>query len=233
MFEAVLVSLADHGFTPTAIAARLTYTSAPESIQGALAAGLLGGGSRFLGVTEDAARFLADGLAEQASLPEDEPDGTSWRPASSSGRGRRGASCPVSAIPCTGSRTPARRCCSSSPGGRARSGRTCELFAAIGRVHPPVLGQDAAAERCRHVRRGAGRPRPAGRRHARLRPPRPLRRPPRAPRRGGGRPDRHGDLPERRPEHRLPTARAPSNRVGVSARWYSDRWSDITPDTWG
>ena len=66
VFEAVLVALADHGFTPTAIAARLTYLSAPDSVQGALAAGLLGGGSRFLGVTEDTGRFLADALAEGA-----------------------------------------------------------------------------------------------------------------------------------------------------------------------
>ena len=63
VFESVLVALADHGFTPTAIAARLTYLSAPDSLQGAIAAGLLGGGSRFLGVTEDAGQFLASVLA--------------------------------------------------------------------------------------------------------------------------------------------------------------------------
>src|SRR5438067_1087922 len=63
LFESVLVALADHGFTPTAIAARLTWLSAPDSVQGALAAGLLGGGSRFLGVTEDTGRFLAEVLA--------------------------------------------------------------------------------------------------------------------------------------------------------------------------
>lgn len=72
VFEAVLVALADHGFTPTAIAARLTYLSAPDSLQGALAAGLLGGGSRFLGVTEDCALFLSEVLAGPDELPSDD-----------------------------------------------------------------------------------------------------------------------------------------------------------------
>jgi citrate synthase len=73
VFEAVLVALADHGFTPTAIAARLTYLSAPDSLQGALAAGLLGGGSRFLGVTEDCGGYLHDVIARQdGELPTDD-----------------------------------------------------------------------------------------------------------------------------------------------------------------
>jgi citrate synthase len=69
LFETVLLGLADHGFTPTAIAARLTYLSAPDAIQGALAAGLLGGGSRYLGVTEDTGRFLAGVLAAAPTVP--------------------------------------------------------------------------------------------------------------------------------------------------------------------
>jgi citrate synthase len=70
VFEAVLVALADHGFTPTAIAARLTFLSAPDALQGALAAGVLGGGSRFLGVTEDTGKFLAAALAAPEAVPD-------------------------------------------------------------------------------------------------------------------------------------------------------------------
>ncbi len=141
VFEAVLVALADHGFTPTAIAARLTYLSAPDSLQGAVAAGLLGGGSRFLGVTEDCARFLADALAGRSEQPADDAgwDELATQVVSQARAARRiipGLGHPVhkSGDP----RTPALIALAGQEGVR---GPHLRLFQAIGRVHPEILGR--------------------------------------------------------------------------------------------
>ena len=141
VLEAVLVALADHGFTPTAIAARLTYLSAPDSVQGALAAGLLGGGSRFLGVTEDAGQFLARVLAEAGKIPGDDAGFDALaleavRQARAAKKFVPGLGHPVHKV--RDPRTPALIKIAGEEGLR---GPHLRLFEAIGRVHPQVLGR--------------------------------------------------------------------------------------------
>jgi len=142
VFESVLVALADHGFTPTAIAARVTYLSAPDSLQGALAAGLLGGGSRFLGVTEDCGLFLHEVLAGlNGTLPTTDEG---WdavalaavRATKTAGRFVPGLGHPVHKV--TDPRTPVLIRIASEEGLR---GPHLRLFEAIGRVHEQVLGR--------------------------------------------------------------------------------------------
>ncbi len=141
MLDACLLALADHGFTPTAIAARLTYLSAPDSVQGAMAAGLLGGGSRFLGVTEDCGQFLHRVIDD---LPQNPTTEQGWDSVARDVVSRERAARRI--IPGLGHpvhkdldpRTPALvRIAHESDS----YGPHLALFEAIGRVHPDILGR--------------------------------------------------------------------------------------------
>src|SRR3954453_3790218 len=66
--DLLLVAIAEHGRMPTNVAARMTLAADPHSLQGAVAAGILGCGPVLLGTTEECARLL-----EQTHADSDDP----------------------------------------------------------------------------------------------------------------------------------------------------------------
>lgn len=70
VLDATLVAIAEHGLVPSVQASRMTMAAAPDAIQGAVAAGILGCGSVILGASETAGRLFlrVDALAKEKSL---------------------------------------------------------------------------------------------------------------------------------------------------------------------
>jgi citrate synthase len=142
VLEAVLVALADHGFTPTAIAARLTYLSAPDSLQGAMAAGLLGGGSRFLGVTEDCGAYLHAALdGHDGPLPARETEWDALALAGVQATREAGRYVPGLGHPVHKEGDPRTPVLIRIAHEADCYGPHLALFEAIGRIHEQVLGR--------------------------------------------------------------------------------------------
>ena len=70
VLDATLVAIAEHGLVPSVQASRMTLAAAPDAIQGAVAAGILGCGSVILGASETAGRLFLriDALAKGGAL---------------------------------------------------------------------------------------------------------------------------------------------------------------------
>jgi citrate synthase len=65
--DLLLVAIAEHGMMPTNVAARMTLAADPGSLQGAVAAGILGCGPVILGTSEACARLLEEAQEQVAS----------------------------------------------------------------------------------------------------------------------------------------------------------------------
>jgi citrate synthase len=60
ILNATLVAIAEHGLVPSVQASRMTLAAAPDALQGAVAAGILGCGSVILGASETAGRLFIE-----------------------------------------------------------------------------------------------------------------------------------------------------------------------------
>ena len=70
VLDATLVAIAEHGLVPSVQASRMTLAAAPDALQGAVAAGILGCGSVILGASETAGRLFIE-VEERIKAGED------------------------------------------------------------------------------------------------------------------------------------------------------------------
>lgn len=73
MIDVLLTTFVDHGVTPSSLATRFTLLGAPDAMQAAIAAGLCGAGSRYLGTMQLTADMLVSAMraaGPDADFPE-------------------------------------------------------------------------------------------------------------------------------------------------------------------
>ena len=128
--DLMLVAIAEHGLMPSNVAARMTLAADPESLQGAVAAGILGAGPLLLGTSAECARLLSGALGA-GTTPDEVARGST----------QRASACRASAIPCTGRSTLARSGSSSWRTHAASAARTSPSPVSCATPSPTTWGK--------------------------------------------------------------------------------------------
>jgi len=146
VLDATLVAIAEHGLVPSVQASRMTLAAAPEALQGAVAAGILGCGSVILGAAESAGRLLADIVARVATAPAGAPGAAMSALAEERVREERAAKRPVAGYghPLHKERDPRVERLLSIAEQAGCSGRHIEAALAVERALPVVTGKQLA-----------------------------------------------------------------------------------------
>lgn len=136
--NAVLTAIAEHGLVPSVVAARMTYAAAPEALQGAVAAGLLGCGSVVLGSAEACGRFL-DELIETAGSQGLEPEEAARRGVAALRAGKK--TVPGFGHPLHSGGDPRARLLLQLAAEKGAEGEHVRMLRAVERVLPDALGR--------------------------------------------------------------------------------------------
>ena len=197
--DLLLVAIAEHGLTPTAVAARMTYDAAPDSLQAAVAAGILGCGPVILGTSQRCASVLAEARERVTTAGEDADAAVV---ATARAIHERGEPMPGFGHPLHKPVDPRAERILALADDRRVAGVNIDLAR---RFVPAVhrLGPAAAHERFHAHRRLPARPRLSGGDGPGDSPARPHRRSARPPRRGAEAADRLSHGRTRRGSHRL------------------------------
>ena len=163
VLNATLVAIAEHGLVPSVQAARMTFAAAPDAMQGAVAAGILGCGSVVLGSSETAGRMYTEIDAKVAAGG----DARRRRARGDAGLARRRQADPgLRPSAAQGARRAGRRAVRGGPRRRHRPALRRHRRGGRGAAARGAR-QAAQAQRLRRDPRGAARRRLPGRRRSR------------------------------------------------------------------
>ncbi|MBL7251253.1 citryl-CoA lyase [Alloalcanivorax marinus] len=139
VLDATLVAIAEHGLVPSVQAARMTYAAAPEAVQGAVAAGLLGCGSVILGAAQQAGE-LFDAIDRRAREQGEDLDRAAHAVVSEYRAAKRAI--PGYGHPLHKARDPRVAALFKTSSEAGAGQRYVEIAEAVERVIPDVVGKD-------------------------------------------------------------------------------------------